>query len=518
MSKKPTRRRRKRSLQFEAMEGRRLLAGDVCFQNVDMPADVNNDNRVSAIDALAIINHLSRSGSGNAAGESVANLTEGSVAPVAPSSYMDVNGDNLVSASDALGVINALSRSATATPDAKDASPVDVTPTADPVDPNAPIDPATPTDPADPVTPGSEVEQEGEHEGQHGDQNETDDASEAGETESNETEFVATLAGAGTESAIIKFESEAKTSGTTSELDVSVRGMAPSTSVDVIVAGVTVGQLTTDASGNGSLELSSNADDVNDIPLPANFPVVTAGTTVQVGTLSGTFALEGPETPVDPVTPTAPVDPTTPVDPATPVDPGTPAVIKDAPPLNINPVTPTDPVEPIVVNPVDPVTPTDPVDPAVTPTDTADPTTPVSDPVDNDDADVDSEVESDDDHDDLDESEAGETETEIVANLTGVGNDTAKVEFETETERGVTQNELEVSVRNFAANVTVDVTIGGVVIGQITTDANGRGELEFTSAADEPGDLPLPANLPLIEAGVTVQVGTLTGAFVARTA
>ena len=72
------------------------------YKNPILQADVNADGRVSAIDALRVINFLNR------------NLASGSTSvPVseigtAPPDYLDVNGDGAVSASDALFVINQL--------------------------------------------------------------------------------------------------------------------------------------------------------------------------------------------------------------------------------------------------------------------------------------------------------------------------------------------------------------------------------------------------------------------------
>ncbi|MEM6689699.1 MAG: G8 domain-containing protein [Planctomycetota bacterium] len=69
------------------------------FHNNDLPEDVNNDGRVSALDALVIINRLSQTASGL--------LQE--LAEVA-NRYFDVNDDSQTTALDALLVINYLSR------------------------------------------------------------------------------------------------------------------------------------------------------------------------------------------------------------------------------------------------------------------------------------------------------------------------------------------------------------------------------------------------------------------------
>ena len=69
--------------------------GETPLHNDVMPADVNDDGVVTAIDALHIINRLSR---GQGEGES----------PRVSSFYVDVNGDNKLTAGDALRVINHL--------------------------------------------------------------------------------------------------------------------------------------------------------------------------------------------------------------------------------------------------------------------------------------------------------------------------------------------------------------------------------------------------------------------------
>lgn len=70
------------------------------LQNPNLKTDVNDDGRVSPIDALLVINHLARSGS---ASVPVVNTDAG------PPFY-DVNGDQIITPIDALGVINELAR------------------------------------------------------------------------------------------------------------------------------------------------------------------------------------------------------------------------------------------------------------------------------------------------------------------------------------------------------------------------------------------------------------------------
>jgi len=76
------------------------------------------------------------------------------------------------------------------------------------------------------------------------------------------------------------------------ELKVNVTGAAPSTTLDVAIDGTVVGQLSTDSTGAGTLVLSSNPKNANDQQLPVDFPTtVVAGSTVSVGTATGTLAI-----------------------------------------------------------------------------------------------------------------------------------------------------------------------------------------------------------------------------------
>lgn len=78
---------------------------------------------------------------------------------------------------------------------------------------------------------------------------------------------------------------------TVTRLSVGVNGAAADTTLDVSVDGTVVGQLTTNSSGNGSLVLSSNPQG-SEQQLPTDFPTtVAAGSTVSVGTLTGSLAV-----------------------------------------------------------------------------------------------------------------------------------------------------------------------------------------------------------------------------------
>ncbi|XZE54398.1 dockerin type I domain-containing protein [Planctomycetaceae bacterium SH139] len=92
-------------LALESLETRQLLAADG-LHNFLQPLDVNDDQRVTAIDALAIINHINRQA-----------LRAGESPQVEVSRFLDVSDDGQVEPIDALRVINHLNRAAEQTVD-----------------------------------------------------------------------------------------------------------------------------------------------------------------------------------------------------------------------------------------------------------------------------------------------------------------------------------------------------------------------------------------------------------------
>ena len=98
MNSRKSRVLRARRLNLEQLCRRELMAGDLT--NPVNPLDANNDDAVSAGDALVVINYIGQE-SLNAEGELVP-------APATFETFPDTNGDNQVTASDALVIINNL--------------------------------------------------------------------------------------------------------------------------------------------------------------------------------------------------------------------------------------------------------------------------------------------------------------------------------------------------------------------------------------------------------------------------
>ncbi len=65
-----------------------------------------------------------------------------------------------------------------------------------------------------------------------------------------------------------------------------------------------------------------------------------------------------------------------------------------------------------------------------------------------------------------------------------------------------------VRVRALAPFTTYAVDINGVVVGMLTTDEDGRGELRYDSS-----DGNFPPDFPFIQAGDVVSVGPVSGVF-----
>jgi uncharacterized protein GlcG (DUF336 family) len=92
-----------RSLRFETLETRQLLAGMNLYHNALEPLDVNADSYVAPIDAMIIINQLN--------GPAIDLDVEGDLPP-GFTGYVDVDNDMVLSPADALNVINGLNRGA----------------------------------------------------------------------------------------------------------------------------------------------------------------------------------------------------------------------------------------------------------------------------------------------------------------------------------------------------------------------------------------------------------------------
>ena len=101
-------------------------------------------------------------------------------------------------------------------------------------------------------------------------------------------ELTATLTDTdGTATGTVTLETYGRCGAGATELNVSVTGAAADSSLDVAIDGTVIGTLTTDANGAGTLSLKSKSGDALSAFNTAN----SAGLTVTVGTLTGTFTV-----------------------------------------------------------------------------------------------------------------------------------------------------------------------------------------------------------------------------------
>lgn len=120
---------------------------------------------------------------------------------------------------------------------------------------------------------------------------------------------------------------------------------------------------------------------------------------------------------------------------------------------------------------------------------------------------------TDDDQDENDENTDNDDEQEIEfeSRLTGGAGEIAKIEYEMEIDAGIAEMEFEVKVKGALPDSVLDVLVAGLLVGQVTTDANGSGELELSNNPDS-DEVAFPADFPMITAGVLVSVGSnMTG-------
>ena len=101
-------------------------------------------------------------------------------------------------------------------------------------------------------------------------------------------------------------------------------------------------------------------------------------------------------------------------------------------------------------------------------------------------------------------SEEPVVQVEVQAKLTGTGGGAAKVEFEIHYQGGTEiKRKFDVAIAGGPPDATYDVSVGGVVIGSLTLDANGGGETKWNSSKGT-----FPANFPAdVGPGTPVAIG-----------
>jgi hypothetical protein len=105
-------------------------------------------------------------------------------------------------------------------------------------------------------------------------------------------------------------------------------------------------------------------------------------------------------------------------------------------------------------------------------------------------------------------------DVELRAELFSQGEGSGHAEFEMEPEDDGTEVEFDVEIEHAAPGSVLDVLVDDFLVGQITVDDTGHGELEFSNDPDDPDEVAFPADFPAIVAGSLIKVGdVLHGAF-----
>jgi len=104
-----------------------------------------------------------------------------------------------------------------------------------------------------------------------------------------DSEFKAILTGAGDMSGKASYELENEDGQIKTNFELEVRNLAANSTLDVVIDGVTVGQVSTDGSGEGELHLSSDPSG-DELPFPSGFPAIHLGSTILVAdSVQGSF-------------------------------------------------------------------------------------------------------------------------------------------------------------------------------------------------------------------------------------
>jgi hypothetical protein len=118
--------------------------------------------------------------------------------------------------------------------------------------------------------------------------------------DADETKSKVVLAGAGSERGDVTLEVDCERGQLEHEFEVEIKNAIPGSTHDVLVDGTVVGSIVVNEKGKGKLELSSDPDSKNELPLPVDFPMIQPGSTVQVGSiLAGTITTAWSYQPTD---------------------------------------------------------------------------------------------------------------------------------------------------------------------------------------------------------------------------
>ena len=299
----------------------------------------------------------------------------------------------------------------------------------------------------------------------------------------------------------VEYELEKEDATARRKFKVELEDAQPNASYDVAIDGTVVGELQTDAQGNGRLVFSDRASD-GQSAFPDNFPAITRDSVVTVGSASATLGFTSEDTSAD----------------NSASDDGPNHDVNDDSRTGIDDSSsddgPNHDVNDDRVTGIDDSHSGDHSSDDSASGESHDDHTSSHDDGPNHDVNDDSRTGIDDSHgsDHSSISDMEMHETELVARYRGSGKVRGKAKFEVEREHGGWEVKFEVKVRG-SSRGQHDVLIDGVKVGTVRIDNRGRGELEMSTRPDDDKGL-LPADFPEITVGSTVEVsGLFTASF-----
>ena len=84
------------------------------------------------------------------------------------------------------------------------------------------------------------------------------------------------------------------------------------------------------------------------------------------------------------------------------------------------------------------------------------------------------------------------------------------MEYEQEIENGVSKRKLVASIEKAAPSTSYDVSVAGVVVGKITTDAKGKDSLRLSSIPKDASEVLFANSFPTVGVSTAVSIGSVS--------
>jgi VCBS repeat-containing protein len=96
----------------------------------------------------------------------------------------------------------------------------------------------------------------------------------------------------------------------------------------------------------------------------------------------------------------------------------------------------------------------------------------------------------------------------LVAAFANDGKVIRSAEYEQEIENGVSKRKFEAKIEKATPNSSYEVSVAGIIVGNIATDSKGKGKLRLVSIPKDASELLMPVAFPSIAVGTRVTIGS----------